>query len=230
MMYHKKMLGLAIGVLALHAHEALADTFSFSQQAAADRAQAQDETAKQSATIRSLVSMPCRQRLMSQRIVVLIAERDGDQWQTSQDRYGPLFSIIQSRLGALGIRTYSPQQIKANIAQGELDAYFKNDPDGALSASRRLGANYVLRGNISSQPSVNSVIQVNQVAVDIDLSLTGMDGRVLSDVGAHADSYSSDDTLRTAIALVRERADLLVAQLYNDYCRGDETKHQGEPQ
>ena len=209
-----------LGVLLLNCGFARADTFSFSQQAAADQAKAQEDAAKQTEAIQTLVSAPCKQRLKRQRIVVLIAEHDGNQWQTSQDRYGPLFSIIESRLGALGIKTYSQQQIKANIAQGELDAYFKNDPDGALSASRRLGANYVLRGNISSEAGVNTVIQVNQVAVSIDLTLTGMDGRVLSDVGAHVDSYSSDDTLNTAVALVREQADLLVARLYNDFCRG----------
>jgi hypothetical protein len=76
----------------------------------------------------------------------------------------------------------------------------------------------VLRGTISSEAAVNPVVQVSEVAVNIALSLSGVDGRVLSEVHAHADSYSGTDTLATASALVRERADPLVAKLYNDFC------------
>jgi hypothetical protein len=54
--------------------------------------------------------------------------------------------------------------------------------------------------------------------VNIDLTLAAADGRALSDVSAHSDSYSGRDTLATALDLVRRQADLLVAQLYNDYC------------
>ena len=88
-----------------------------------------------------------------------------------------------------------------------------------LSASKRLGATYVLRGVISTQAGVNPIVQVNEVAVSIDLTLTATDGRALSDVSAHSDSFSGSDTLATALELVRRQADLLVAKLYNDYCR-----------
>jgi beta-phosphoglucomutase-like phosphatase (HAD superfamily) len=196
---------------------AAADTFSFSSAAA--KAQDKEEAANQAQAVRQLVSVPCQQRLKNRRILLLIAERTGDAWLASQDRYGPLLRVIESRLKALGLKTYTQQQIKADVAQAEVDAYFRNDPDAALAASKRLGANYGLRGSITSQAGINPVVQVNEVAVKIDLTLSGVDGRVLSDVSSHSDSYSGGDTLGTALALVREQADPLVAQLYNDYCR-----------
>jgi hypothetical protein len=37
-------------------------------------------------------------------------------------------------------------------------------------------------------------------------------------VSAHSDSYSGSDTLATALDLVKQQSDLLVAHLYHDYC------------
>jgi hypothetical protein len=198
---------------------ASAENFSFSAQADKSNAEDQADAANRAQAMRLLVSAPCQQRLKNQRIVLLIAERVGDQWLTSQDRFGPLFRVIESRLRALGMKTYTQQQIKADIAQAEVDAYFKNDPDGAMAASKQLGANYILRGSITSQTGVNAVVQVNEVTVNIDLTLASVNGSVLSNVTSHSDSYSGSDTLATALALVKEQADPLVAQLYNDYCR-----------
>jgi hypothetical protein len=196
-----------------------ADTFSFSSTAVKAQDKDQADAANQAQSVRQRVSAPCQQRLKNRRILLLIGERTGDQWLASQDRYAPLLSVIESRLKALGLKTYTQQQIKADIAQAEVDAYFRNDPDAALAASKRLGANYILRGSITSQTGINPVVQVNEVSVSIDLTLSGVDGRVLSDVSSRSDSYSGSDTLGTALALVREQADPLVAQLYNDYCR-----------
>jgi hypothetical protein len=160
----------------------------------------------------------CRRRLRRRRILFLVGELHGDQWLTAQDRFLPLLQVIDQRLRALGFGMYTPQQIKAGIAQAEIDAYFKNDPDAALSASKRLGADYVLRGAITSQTGVNPVVQVNEVAVNIDITLSRVDGRPLSDVTARAESYSGSDTLHTAVELVNEQADRLVSQLAQDYC------------
>ncbi len=165
------------------------------------------------------VSDACRSRLKSQRILFLVGEQQGDQWLTAQDRFQPLLQILDNRLRNLGFMIYTPEQIKAHIAQAEIDAYFKNDPDAALAASKKLGANFVLRGAISSRAGVNSVVQVNEVAVNIDLTLSGIGGRTVSEVAARTDSYSGSDTLHTAVALVNEQADRLVAQLANDYCK-----------
>jgi len=213
------LLALAM-CLAATGDSAAADQFSFSARDAQDQAKADEDAANQSQAIQTLVSVPCRQRVKDQKILLLIGEHNGDQWATAQDRYGPLFRVLQLRLVALGLKPVTQDQIKASIKQAEIDAYFKNDPDAAFAASKRLGAQYVLRGTISTQTGVNSVVQVNEVAVNIDLTLSGAGGHVLSDVSAHSDSYSGSDTLHTALALVREQADPLVAQLYNDYCRG----------
>lgn len=189
--------------------------FSFSEEDAKD--QATNDAAAQK--IQELVSAPCRQRLKNQKIMTLIAERSSNGWLTQQSRYGPHFQAINSRLRALGLHTYTQEEIKAQIAQAEIDAYFKNDPDAALAASKRLGANYILRGSITTQTGVNAVLHIPEVAVHLDFNLSSSGGRTLSDVSAHSASYSGTDTLGMALTLVNEQADQLVAQLYNDYCR-----------
>jgi hypothetical protein len=198
---------------------ACADTFSFSGQAAKEQAQQEADAAGRAQKIRTLTAVPCRQGLKDQRILFLVGEQSAGQWDTDQGHFGEFARVIDQRLKGLGLKTYTQQEIKASIAQAEVDAYFKNDPDAALSASKRLGATHVLRGVISSRTAVNRIVQVDEVGVTIDLTLAAADGRALSDVSAHSDSYSGSDTLATALDLVRRQADLLVAQLYNDYCR-----------
>jgi hypothetical protein len=200
-----------------------AEPFRFSTDAAKERANEQADEARRAQEIQQLVSVPCQHRLKNRRILQLIGERTATQLLTRQDRYAPLFRVIDARLQALGLKTYTQEQIRQRIAQAEVDAYFKNDPDAALAASKRLAADYVLRGSISTRTGVNPLVQVNEVAVHIELTLSAADGRVLSTVEAHSDSYSGEDTLGTALKLVREQADPLVAQLYNDYCRNAAT-------
>ena len=117
------------------------------------------------------------------------------------------------------MRTYTAAEIKRQIAQAEIDAYFRNDPDAALSASRRLGASFVLRGLISSQAARNPLMNVNQVAVNMGFTLTGSNGRVISDTEASSSSYAGSDVQKMALTLVNEKADEVVAALYADYCR-----------
>jgi hypothetical protein len=171
------------------------------------------------------VSAACRNRLRGGRILFLMGEQQGDQWLAGQDRFQPLMQILDNRLRNVGFLIYTPAQIKAGIAQAEIDAYFKNDPDAALAASKKLGAKFVLRGAISSRSGVNSVVQVNEVAVNIDMTLSGTDGRTISEVSARSDSYSGSDTLHTAAVLVNEQADRLVARLANDYCQQSGKRH-----
>ena len=200
-----------------------ADQFSFSAEAAKDQEKADADAAARAQSIQALVSVPCRRRLKDQRIVLLVAEQTPDRWMAAQGRFGQFIRVLDARLKALGLKTFSAQEIKASIAQAEIDAYFNNDPDGALSASKRLGASYLLKGSITSRAGINPIVGVNEVDVTIDLTLSAADGRVLSDVSAHSGSYSGSDTLSTALDLVKQQADTLVAQLYNDYCH-DGTK------
>jgi hypothetical protein len=152
--------------------------------------------------------------------MVIIGERQSNGFvEAQQQNYGPHYQAINKRLQALGLRTYTPDAIRRQIAQAEIDAYFRNDPDAALAASRRLGASFVLRGLISSQATGNPMMAVNQVAVNMAFTLTGSNGRVISDTEASASSYAGGDVRRMAQTLVDEKADEVVAKLYGDYCR-----------
>ena len=79
--------------------------------------------------------------------MVVIGERQSNGIIAAQQQnYGPHFQAINKRLRALGLRTYTPEEIRRQIAQAEIDAYFRNDPDAALSAAKRLGASFVAPG------------------------------------------------------------------------------------
>ena len=106
------------------------------------------------------LSTPCRADLKGKKIMLIIGEQQSNGYISAQQQnYGPHYQAINGRLRSLGLRTYTPEEIRAQIAQAEIDAYFKNDPDGALSAARRLGASFILRGLISSQASRNPIIR-----------------------------------------------------------------------
>jgi hypothetical protein len=196
-----------------------AEPFSFSIQLQQEQAAEQAAAAQRAASIRELVSVPCRDRLKNRKILQLMAERREGRWLAEQVRYGRLTSIIDTRMRALGLGTYTQEQITSNIAQAEVNAYFNNDPDGALAASKRLAADYILRGDLTITTDINAVVGIHEVAVDLQLTLSSASGRQLSAVDAHSEVYSSVDTFGTASALLKQQADKLVAQLYNDYCR-----------
>jgi hypothetical protein len=198
---------------------AAADPFHFSTQVQKEQEAEQAAETQRADAIQQLVSVPCRGRLKNRKILQLVAEHREGRWLTDQDRYEQLISIVDARMRALGLSTYTQQQIKASIAQAEVDAYFNNDPDGALAASKRLAADYILRGDITTTTGFNRVVGVKEVAVDVQLTLSSASGRQLSAVDGHSESYSGLDSLGTATALLKRQADQLVAQLYNDYCR-----------
>jgi len=195
------------------------EPFRFSARVEQEQAAEQAAEAQRAESIRQLVSVPCRDRLKNRKILQLMAEHREGRWLTEQDRFGRLTSIIDTQMRALGLGTYTQEQITSAVAQAEVDAYFNNDPDGALAASRRLAADYILRGDLTMTTGVNQVVGVREVAVDLQLTLSSASGQQLSAVDAHSESFSSVDTLGTASALLKRQADQLVAQLYNDYCR-----------
>ncbi len=166
------------------------------------------------------LSTPCKAEIKGKKIMVIIGEQRSDGYIVAQQQnFGPLFQAINVRLRAVGLRTYTPEEIRAQIAQAEIDAYFKNNPDLALSAARRLGASFVLRGLISSQASMNPIIPVNQVAVSMNFTLSASNGQIVSDVGANSASFAGADIAQMALTLVNEQATEVVARLYGDYCR-----------
>ncbi|HUO43763.1 MAG TPA: hypothetical protein VMT94_02480 [Burkholderiales bacterium] len=197
-------------VIAGHAQD-----FKFSQQ---DEAAAAAEQARQQA-IAARLSTPCRAQLKNRKIMLVIGERQtGGGISADQKNYGPHFQAINQRLRALGLKTYTAEEIRQQIAQVEIDAYFRGDPDAALSASRRLGASFVLRGLITTQTDVNRVINVNEVTVNMEFWLTGADGRAISSATAHGGDYAGSDVRSVAARLIDEQGDEVVAKLYSDYC------------
>jgi hypothetical protein len=200
---------------------AAAQGFKFSQDPGAER-QAAEAAARQSRVAENL-STPCKQAIKDKKIAVIIGEEQTNGVILArQDNYGPHFQIINGRLQALGLRTYTPEEIRRQIAQAEIDAYFKNDPDAALSASRRLGANFVLRGLITSQASYNPIVRVNQVSVGMGFTLAASNGRTVANAAANAASYAGPDVRAMAVTLLNENADEVVSQLYSEYCRNAE--------
>jgi hypothetical protein len=212
--------GFAVAALLLLAPLAVvpalaANGFKFDQPDDSDRA---ENDAKQD-RIAEQLSTPCRAGIKDKKIMVLIGEvQSNGVVAAQQQNYGRHFQAINSRLRALGLKTYTPEEIKRQVAQAEIDAYFRNDPDAALAASKRLGASFVLRGLISSQASENRMMAVNQVSVNMGFTLTGSNGRVISNVDANSSSYAGADVQRMALTLVNEKADEVVAELYSDYC------------
>lgn len=169
--------------------------------------------------IRGQLSTPCRANIKNRKIMVLIAENRNGVLQTRQSQYNQHVNTINDGLKALGLKTYTQEQIRAQVAQAEIDAYFKNDPDAALSASKRLAANYVLRGVIDTQASRNLVANLNQININMNFSLSSADGRVISQTSASNASYAGSDINGLALTLVKESAEEVVATLYSDYCK-----------
>lgn len=203
---------------ALAAPVALAQGFKFGDDPSQDAART-GEAMKQD-RIAAELSTPCRAELKGKKIMVVIGEQQSDGYIVAQQQnYGPHFEAINARLRSLGLRTYTPEEIRAQVKQAEIDAYFKNNPDAALSAAKRLGASFVLRGLITAQSTRNPMMRVNQVEVGMGFTLAAADGRIVSDVGASAASYAGANVAQMALTLVNEQADLVVARLYGDYCR-----------
>ncbi len=210
---------LAAALAAASVAPVAAQGFKFSQPGEAAKEDAAKEAARQ-AMIADQLSTPCRAELKGKKIMVVIGQVQSDGYIVAQQQnYGPHYQAINKRLQALGLRTYTPEEIRAQIKQAEIDAYFRNDPDAMLSASRRMGASFVLRGLITTQSGMNPMMPVNQVMVNMAFTLTTSGGRVVSDVDAGNASYSGMDVSRMALTLVNEKADEVVAQLYGDYCR-----------
>ncbi|MBT9506168.1 hypothetical protein [Rhodoferax sp.] len=197
------------------ASSAQAADFRFSTEDSTDRVQEDERQAR----VNAMLQTPCRNKIKNQKIMVLIGENRNGATQASQSAFNPHVEAINARLQALGLKTFTQAQIRQQVAQAEIDAYFKNDPDAAISASRRLAAQYILRGLITSQTSRNLAVNVNQVNVSMNFTLTGANGRMISQASAENASYAGSDTAGMALTLINERADELVATLYSDYCQ-----------
>jgi len=203
-------LSLAVGL-------AQGQGFKFSEQVDEDKAEREAREDRMAVQL----STPCRAELRNKKIMVVIGEEKAGSylvWQETQN-HGPHYEAINRRLRALGLKTYTPEEIRRQVAQAEREAIMRNDPDAALSAQKRLGASFVLSGTIRSHASGNLMMAVNQVSVTMGFSLTGSDGRPVASAEARSASYAGADVSRMVLTLVNEQADEVVASLYADYCR-----------
>lgn len=165
------------------------------------------------------LATPCKAALRGQGILVALADQSASGYQLQSSKYGPHAAAINRKLKALGLKTYTPEEQRARIAQAEMEAYFRNDPDAALAASGKLGAAFVLKGGISSRTAYNPVVRLPEVYVTMNFTLAAADGRTISTASAKAESYSGGDTAGMLMELVDEQGDEIVAKLYADYCR-----------
>jgi hypothetical protein len=208
---------LACCVVASQAH-AQPQGFKFSNPSPDAQAEAAAQ-ARKDAMVSAQLSTPCRERIRNRKILVLIGEETNGMVAAGQGKFGRHVDAINTRLQNLGLKTYSAEEIRRQVAQEEVDAVFKNDPDRALSASKRLAAQYVLKGVIATQATRNNMVGVNQVQVNMNFTLTDAGGRPVSSATAANASYAGSDVSGMALTLIEERADEVVAQLYADYCR-----------
>jgi hypothetical protein len=203
-------------IAALAAPPVLGQGFSFSTPDTSEQAA---QAAREARIVEGL-STPCRAELRNKKIMVVIGEAQSNGYVSSvQENYGPHYRAINDRLRGLGLSTYTPEEIRRQIAQAEIDAVMRNDPDAALSASKRLGANFVLRGLISSTSVPHPMMRVNQVTVTMGFTLAASNGRVVARADAQSASYAGSDVAKMALTLVEEQADEVVAKLYGEYCR-----------
>ena len=194
---------------------AQAQGFKFSNEDNADK----EAESQRKAQVDSMLATPCRNKIKNQKIMVLIGEQREGRVYANQSSYNTHINAINDRLQALGLRTFTQAQIKAQVAQAEIDAYFKNDPDAAISASKRLAAQYILRGVIGSSAFRNAIINVNQVNISMNFTLTGANGKMISQTSAKNESYAGQDVSGMALTLINESAEEVVAKLYADYCQ-----------
>ncbi len=197
---------------------AQAQGFKFSNPPPGAAAEAAADAQRQ-AVISSQLATPCRDRIRNRKIMVLIAEEKNGFVLAKQGSFSHHIDAVNTRLRNLGLKTYTAEQIRRQVAQEEIDAYFKNDPDRALSAARRMAAQYVLRGVIGSRAVRNPIVNVNQVSVNMNFTLSNASGKPISTAAASNESYAGSDTSGMALTLIEERADQIVAKLYSDYCQ-----------
>jgi len=192
----------------------LSHAFSFNEEEAKDKAAA----APRPSSGGPAVSAACKDRLQKEKVMVLVAERGNNGFNTDQGRYGMHFQSIDRRLQKYGMRTLSQEEIRKQVAQAEIDASFRNDPDAALQAAQKYGASMTLRGVISSRRAINPVLGINEVYINMGFTLVGPDGRYIAEAGASSESYSGGDTVGMAATLIGEQADGVVRKLVNGYC------------
>ena len=196
----------------------IAHAFSFSEEEEKERNE--ERKAAQRYQQQAYVSDACKAKLKNKKIAFIIGEThvDGQIYPVIHENYGTHFQIINQRLRQFGMKTYTEQEINNQIAQEEIASVLNNDPDAAVTAAKRLGANYILRGTIHSRSNFNYVARANEVFVNMAFTLSNSSGRTVADAMAGGDSWAGSDTLSVSLGIVRDNAAQIVGKLYRDYC------------
>ena len=191
---------------------ALCQAFSFSE----EEARSSGAEAARRGAVQAALSSPCRASLKGRRIALLLAERHGG--KLSLGGSGVLFEAINHQLQSLGLHTITQGQINAQIAAAERLAILNNDPDAALAASGRVGADFFIRGVISGRAGKNLMVNANEVSVTIMMTLTDGRGRVLSSQQITGQSWAGQDVTAAALSVIEDEGAAAVARLYTDFC------------
>lgn len=211
-------------------------SFSFSEY------EQEESFAEKSGETVSLTELRCPQSLKKSRIATMIGEvhrddRTGDDgfygsfispdspdWDsrfgTRKSVYGALVDVFNQGFRQLGLKTYSSEEINAQVAREEQEAFLNNDLDAAISAADRLSADFMLKGIISTRTQINSVVQVEEVFVAINLALFDRHGRQISSAQANETTFSDADVLTTIQKLVKKQSNEIIYQLFREYCKG----------
>ena len=200
-----------------------------------------EATADQSGQSVSLNTLHCPQSLKKGRIATMIGEihrdnsghdglygsfisPDSPDWDsrfgTKKSVYGDLVDNLNQGFQQLGLKTYTTGEINAQVAREEQEAFLNNDLDAAVSAADRLSADFMVKGLISTRSQVNSVVQVDEVFVTINLALFDRSGRQISTAHASETTFSDADVLSTIQKLVKAQSTHIIYQLFSDYCKG----------
>lgn len=189
----------------------------------------------------SLAQLRCPPSLKKARIATMIGEthkdargyqgfygsfltQDSPDWDnrfgTNRSVYGRLVDDLNQGFKQLGLRTYTTEEINAQVARAEQEAFLNNDLDAAISAAGRLSADFMLKGIISTRTQTNRVVHVDEVFVTINLSLFDRNGRQISSAMASETSFSDADVLATIQKLVQQQSQDITYQLFREYCKG----------
>src|SRR5947209_1788429 len=106
-------LGFAAGALAQ------AQGFKFSNPSEDEKQQAADQQRKE-AQVDWQLSTPCRERIKNRKIMVLVGEERNGSIVAPQASYSRHVEAINTRLQSLGLKTYTAEQIRRQIAQEEV--------------------------------------------------------------------------------------------------------------
>ena len=189
--------------------------FSFSEYAANEK----EEEKKAALQDEVSVQVSCSSALKSKKIALLIAEQEHlGPFVLRQFRHSRFYQEINQKLQQLGLRTYSPEEISSQIAVAELNAILNNDIQAAENASKHLGADFFIKGLISTRTGTNLVTGIKEVYVSFDFTLTDASGSVISTSSLSGESYSNADVIGSLYRVVKEHSSRLVNTLYNDYC------------